>query len=52
MVPDTHGVVWEEGGHEASGVEEKPGRVCHGVKGGVELSPDDSTRQGEGGGVE
>ena len=50
--PDPHGVEWEEGGYEASGVEKNPGRVRHGVEGEVELSPDDSARQGEGGGVE
>ena len=51
MDPEPHGVEWEEGGPEASGVEENPGRGRHGVGGGVELSLDDSTRHGEGGGV-
>ena len=50
--PDPHGVEWEEGGREASGVEKNPGRVRQGVEGGVESSPDDSTRHGEGRGVE
>ena len=49
MDPDPHGVEWEEGGREAYGVEENPGRVRQGVEGGVESS---LTRHGEGGGVE
>ena len=52
MDPDTHGVEWEEGGREASRVEETPGRGRHGVGGGVESSPDNLNRHGEGGGVE
>ena len=52
MGPNPHRVDWEEGGRKASGVEKNPGRVRHGVEGGVELYLDDSTRQGEGGGVE
>ena len=46
--PELHGVEREEGGREASGVEENPGRGCHGEGRGVESSPDDSTHHGEG----
>ena len=41
--PETHGVEGEEGGREASGVEENPGTGRHGVGRGVELSQDDSS---------
>ena len=51
VYPKIHGVGEEEGGREASRVEENPGGGRHGVGGGVELSQDDSTRHGEGGGV-
>ena len=51
VYPEPHGVEREEGGREASRVEENPGRGRHGF-GGVESSPDDSTRHREGGGVE
>ena len=50
--PKIHGVGGEEGGREASGVEENPRGDRHGVGGGVESSPDDSTRHGEGRGFE
>ena len=49
---EPHGVEWEEGGLEVSGVEENPGRCRHRVGVGVELSLDHSTCHGEGGGVE
>ena len=49
--PNTHGVEWEEGSREASGVEENPGRGCHGVGGGIQLSPYNSNRHEEGGTV-
>ena len=49
---EPHRVEGEEGGREASGVEENPGRGRQGVGGGVELSPDDSTHHREGRGVE
>ena len=49
--PEIHGVGGGEGGREASGVGENPGGRRHGVGGGVESSPHDSTRHGEGGGV-
>ena len=52
MELDPHRVEREEGGRKDSGVEENPGRGRHRVGGGVESSPDDSTRQGEDGGVE
>ena len=52
MDPKPHRVEREEGGREASIVEENPGRGRHGVGGGIELTPDDSTCHGEGGVVE
>ena len=39
--PKTHGTEREEGGREASRVEENPGRGRHRVGVGVELSLDD-----------
>ena len=50
--PEPHGVEWEEGGREASRVEENPGRGRHGVGGAVESSLDDLTHHGGGGEVE
>ena len=50
--PKPHHVEGEEEGREASGVEENPGEGRQGVGGGVESSPDDSTRHGEVGGVQ
>ena len=52
MDPYPHGLEREEGGCEASEVEENPRRGRHRVEGGVESSPDDSTRHRESGGID
>ena len=51
MDPEPHGVEREEGSREASGAEETPGGAATEL-GGVESSPEDSTRHREGGGIE
>ena len=50
--PEIHGVGGEEGGREASGVEENPGGRHYGEGREVEFLKDDSTSNGRGGGDE